>query len=84
MFGLPSVDPDDQSRIIIIEANELVVGLLVDSVSEVAYLRESEIELAPSTGNEETSRYITGVHSQDGSLLILVDVRKLVTEEDLI
>ncbi len=81
-FGLPRKEVDDISRIIIIESGEHVVGLLVDSVAEVVYLRASEIESAPNVGNEESARYIQGVHSQDGNLLILVDVNKLLTEEE--
>ena len=81
-FGLPAKDVDDASRIIIIESNEQVVGLLVDSVAEVVYLRASEIESSPNVGNEDSARYIQGVHSQDGNLLILVDVNKLLTEEE--
>ncbi len=79
-FGLPANEMDDASRIIIIESGEQVVGLLVDSVAEVVYLRAAEIESSPNVGNEESSRYIQGVHSQDGQLLILVDVNKLLTE----
>ncbi|MFQ5488465.1 MAG: chemotaxis protein CheW [Gammaproteobacteria bacterium] len=81
-FGLPANDMDDASRIIIIESGEQVVGLLVDSVAEVVYLRASEIESSPNVGNEESSRYIQGVHSQEGQLLILVDVNKLLTEDE--
>jgi purine-binding chemotaxis protein CheW len=56
--------------------------MLVDSVAEVVYLRSSEIESSPSVGNEESSRFIQGVHSRDGSLLILVDVNRLLTRDE--
>ncbi len=81
-FGMPSKELDDASRIIIIEAGEQVVGLLVDSVAEVVYLRASEIESAPNIGNEDSSRYIQGVHSSEGNLLIMIDVNKLLTEDE--
>lgn len=81
-FGMPPKEPDDTSRIIIIEAGEQVVGLLVDSVAEVVYLRASEIESAPNVGNEDSSRYIQGVHSSEGNLLIMIDVNKLLTEDE--
>ncbi|MBI5451325.1 MAG: chemotaxis protein CheW [Gammaproteobacteria bacterium] len=81
-FDLVHKTPDEQSRIIIIESHGQVVGLLVDAVSEVAYLRESEIGSAPLTGAED-SRYIHGVHSADGKLLILVDVNKLLSESEV-
>ncbi|BCX81601.1 purine-binding chemotaxis protein CheW [Methylomarinovum caldicuralii] len=82
-FGLPSKEPDDLSRIVIIESNNQVIGILVDSVAEVVELRGDEIEVAPNMGNEESARYIQGVSSRKGELLILVDLNKLLTEEEM-
>lgn len=81
-FGLPDVDPDDETRIVIVEANNNVVGILVDSVAEVVDLKASEIETAPNVGNDESSKYIQGVSSRDEELLILVDVNKLLSDEE--
>ena len=81
-FGLPETEADDATRIVIIEAEEQVVGILVDSVAEVVYLKQSEIETAPNVGNEESSRYIQGVANRDDGLLILVDLNKLLTDEE--
>ena len=81
-FGLPPKEIEDASRIVIIESADQVVGMLVDSVAEVVYLRYSEIESSPNVGNEESSRFIQGVHSRNDSLLILVDVNKLLTENE--
>jgi len=81
-FGLPPKEIEDPSRIVIIESADQVVGMLVDSVAEVVYLRYSEIESSPNVGNEESSRFIQGVHSRNDSLLILVDVNKLLTEDE--
>jgi len=81
-FGLPPKEIEDPSRIVIIESADQVVGMLVDSVAEVVYLRYSEIESSPNVGNEESSRFIQGVHSRNDSLLILVDVNKLLTENE--
>jgi len=81
-FGLPPKEIEDPSRIVIIESADQVVGMLVDSVAEVVYLRYSEIESSPNVGTEESSRFIQGVHSRNNSLLILVDVNKLLTENE--
>jgi purine-binding chemotaxis protein CheW len=81
-FGLPSTEIDDASRIVIIESDKQVVGILVDSVAEVVELRTTEIDSAPNVGNEESSRYIQGVASRDDDLLILVDLNRLLTEEE--
>jgi purine-binding chemotaxis protein CheW len=81
-FGLSTGELDEASRIVIIESEQQVVGILVDSVAEVVELRQSEIDSAPNTGNEDSSRYIQGVASRDEDLLIVVDVNKLLTEEE--
>jgi len=81
-FGLPPKEMDDATRIVIIEAENQTVGIVVDSVSEVVDVNASEIETAPNVGNDETARYIEGVVSRDEELLILVDLNKLLTEDE--
>ncbi|MBL4608607.1 MAG: chemotaxis protein CheW [Pseudomonadales bacterium] len=81
-FGLQPDDVTDQSRIVIIEAEGQVIGILVDSVSEVVYLRQSEIESTPSIGNEDNGRFIQGVCNKNDELLILVELDKLFTENE--
>jgi purine-binding chemotaxis protein CheW len=81
-FGLPSSDISDNTRIVIIESDDQVVGILVDSVAEVVYLRSSEIDSAPNVGTEESAKFIQGVSNRDGQLLILVDLNKLLNDEE--
>jgi purine-binding chemotaxis protein CheW len=81
-FGLMPKDMDDSTRIVIIEADEQVVGILVDSVAEVVDLHASEMETAPNVGTEESAKFIQGVASHDSELLILVDLNKLLTDEE--
>lgn len=81
-FGLREKELDDTSRIVIIEVANNVIGILVDSVAEVVYLRESEIESAPNVGSGDSSRYIQGVSNRDSKLLILVDLNKLLNDDE--
>ena len=81
-FGLDSAEITDNTRIVIIEADKQVVGILVDSVAEVVYLRQSEIETAPNVGNDESAKFIQGVCNKNGELLILVELDKMMTEEE--
>jgi purine-binding chemotaxis protein CheW len=83
-FGLmPKESNDDQSRIIIVEVNGNVIGMLVDSVAEVVYLHQSEIDSVPMVNNDDSSRFIQGVCSREEQLLILVDANKFLTEEEV-
>ena len=81
-FGLMPAEVTDSSRIIIIEAEKQVVGILVDSVAEVVYLKASEIDDAPSVGTEESARFIQGVSNRKDDLLILVDLNKLLSDNE--
>jgi purine-binding chemotaxis protein CheW len=73
---------DDATRIVIIETEHQTVGIIVDSVSEVVDIYSNEIETAPNVGNDETARYIDGVVSRGDELLILVDLNKLLTDDE--
>lgn len=81
-FGLAPKEMDDSTRIVIIESDEQVVGILVDSVAEVVDLNTMEIETAPNVGTDENTKFIQGVSSHDNELLILVDLNKLLSDEE--
>jgi purine-binding chemotaxis protein CheW len=81
-FGLQPAEVDDSTRVVIIEAEKQVIGILVDSVAEVVYLRRSEIDNAPNVGTEESAKFIQGVSNRDNELLILVDLDKLLSDDE--
>ena len=80
-FGLPPQETDDASRIIVVDAFDKVIGLLVDNVSEVAYVPNSQIESAPNVGTDDGNRFVSGVSNRDGELLIMLDLAKLIDME---
>jgi purine-binding chemotaxis protein CheW len=81
-FGLSDSEVSDHTRIVVIEIDNQVIGVLVDSVAEVVYLRQSEIETAPNVGNEESAKFIHGVCNKNGELIILIEFDKMLTEEE--
>jgi purine-binding chemotaxis protein CheW len=81
-FGLPPSEVTDNSRIVIIESERQVIGIMVDSVAEVVYLKQSEIDTAPNVGTDESAKFIQGVSNRDGELLILVDLNKLLSDDE--
>ncbi|CAM3890298.1 chemotaxis protein CheW [Rheinheimera salexigens] len=81
-FGLEPAELTDNSRIVIIEAEKQVIGILVDSVAEVVYLKQSDIDTAPNVGTDESARFIQGVTNREDELLILVDLNKLLSDEE--
>jgi purine-binding chemotaxis protein CheW len=81
-FGLSPQESTENSRIIIVEVGGHVIGMLVDNVAEVVYLHQSEIDTAPNV-SDDSSRFIQGVCNRDKYLLILVDVNKLLDEQEI-
>lgn len=78
LFGLPPTESSNDSRIIVIELEDQVIGMLVDSVAEVIYLRQSQIERAPSVGTEESTKFISGVSYHNDELIILLDLNRMI------
>jgi len=81
-FGLNDADITDTSRIVVMESADQIMGILVDSVAEVVYLKSSEIETAPNVGSEESARFIQGVCNKNGELIILVEFDKMLTDHE--
>ena len=81
-FGLPPSEVTDNTRIMIIESGKNVVGILVDSVAEVADLNISDIDDTPNVGTEESAKFISGVCNRKDDLLILIDLTKLLTDQE--
>jgi len=81
-FGLQTKALDENTRVIVIETEDQSVGILVDAIAEVADIPKSGIEITPNVGNTDTSKYILGVYSAKSDLIILVDISKLLTEDE--
>ena len=81
-FGLSPAEITDNTRIIIIEVDKQVVGILVDKVSEVVDLYQHEIDPAPNVGIDANSKFIKGVCYRNDCLMILIDLEKLLTDDE--
>lgn len=88
-FQLPDDETSSQqSRVIIVEStlgNEnMILGALADSVDEVIELDADHIEPAPRVGVRLDTRFILGIGKRDGNFIILLDVARVFSEEELI
>ena len=81
LFGLMREEATEQTRVMIVECNKNIVGLLVDSVAEVVNLQNTDIDSPPNIGNDESSKYIQGIYSKNGDVLILVDLNRLLSPD---
>jgi len=82
-FNLGSVEYNQFTVVIILNVKGRVVGIVVDSVSDVIALSNEQIRAAPELSGELESDYITGLGTLAERMLILVDIEKLMTSRDM-
>lgn len=81
-FGLPRRDHDKNTRIIVVELTDKVVGFMMDAVKEVIRVERSVIEPPPDLAIGIDAHYITGVAKLDDRLLILLDLDEVLSAEE--
>jgi len=83
-LGLPSSEPGEESRIIVAEVEDNIVGLLVDSASEVLRISTENIEPTPAViENKVDTRYIQGIGRIGNRLFVLLDLDKVLSAEEI-
>jgi len=81
---MPRKDFDSETRVIIIENENIVVGFIVDEVKEVLRIPESIITPPPAIAVSEAAEYIKAVARTESGLIILLDTDKLLDRVDFI
>ena len=82
-FGEKRIEASRKNRILVAEIENKMVGLIVDTASEVIRLPESEIEAPPQAFEESEVKYVTGVGKLNGRLVILIDLSKILQNGEL-
>ena len=77
-LNLPQKDYTDDTRIIIVKAVEIAVGLIVDAVSEVTAVQAEQIEPPQAVTGNIGENYISGVGKLENRLLILLNLEELI------
>jgi purine-binding chemotaxis protein CheW len=77
-----AIENSPKTRVLVIALDGKLIGLLVDSASEVLKIASAEIEPSPQLFGEDNERYVTGVAKHLGRLVILLDVNKLLPEPE--
>ncbi len=82
-FGMEAVEYSKFTVIIVVMVGQKIAGLVVDAVSDVLNIQQSEVRPAPDFGARADTRFISGVASIGDKLAVLVDIDKLLTEEEV-
>lgn len=81
-FGLGKLQTDKKSRILVVDLENRLLGLFVNSASEVLKIPASDVEPPASMFSDGESGYVTGVGKLRGRLIILLDIAKLLQRKD--
>jgi purine-binding chemotaxis protein CheW len=82
-FGEKVPEPSKKNRIVVAELEGRLIGLLVNSASEVLRLPPSQIESPNNVFREGELDYITGVGKLNGRLVILLDLSRVLQRGEL-
>lgn len=82
-FHLERADYNDVTVVIILNVAQRVVGMVVDSVSDVITLAPGQVKAAPVFGADLDTKYITGIGTVDQRMLILIDIERLMSTADM-
>jgi len=82
-FGVGSAHYDQFTVVIILNIGKRVVGVVVDSVSDVLTLTSQQVKAAPEFATTLNTEYITGLGTVDERMLILVDIERLMSSADM-
>lgn len=81
-FGMAADERTSETRIIVADVNNSIVGLKVDAVSEVLRLPSDTVEPPPLLVKGTESDYIKGVGKLEGRLIILLDIGKILSKTE--
>ncbi len=87
-FGLEAMEYMDRTCIIVVEIGRenghVLIGIVVDSVSEVLNIKGGDIEETPNFGSKLNTDYILGMAKAGGGIKILLDIDKVLSDEALV
>lgn len=86
-FDMPAIPYDDRTCIIVVEIETeeatVMIGIVVDSVSEVINIRTEEIEDAPEFGAKLNTHYILGMAKIEGNVKILLNIDQVLATDEI-
>ncbi|HPF70377.1 MAG TPA: chemotaxis protein CheW [Candidatus Krumholzibacteria bacterium] len=79
-FGMPEIEPTEQTCIVVVQVNDSTIGLLVDRVSEVQDIGAKHIEGPPTVGRRAVDGFVRGISKAAGRVTLLLDIDCIVDE----
>ncbi|WP_297203856.1 chemotaxis protein CheW [uncultured Brachyspira sp.] len=81
-FNLEEIEGDKNTGIIIVKIEDVDMGIIIDSISKVVSIANSDIQPPPPMLSGIGQKYIKGVGKLEDKLLVVLDLEKLFTTDD--
>jgi purine-binding chemotaxis protein CheW len=81
-FNLPAQEFDDNTKIIIVNANSTMVGLIVDEVDEIVIFDESNIENTPQIIANQKRRFLSGIAKKGDKIVLILDIENILSLDE--
>jgi purine-binding chemotaxis protein CheW len=82
-LNIEAAEKSAETRIIVVEAEKVKVGMIVDSVSEVLRVSGDEVEASPTLTADMSAAFLQGVVKKDNRLIILLDLTRVLSLEEI-
>ena len=82
-FGMETVEQTDETCIIVVQAQGVEMGIVVDRVSEVTDIATEEIQDAPSFGTSVDTDYILGIGKSEEHVKLLLDIDQVLSPDEV-
>jgi purine-binding chemotaxis protein CheW len=82
-FGMPESEYGQRTSIIVVKVGEVMMGVIVDGVSEVLSLAAADIEDTPDFGRGIETPYILGMAKTKGKVRMLLDIEQVLSTQDI-
>lgn len=82
-FKMEPREYDDRTCVVVVEVNETAIGMVVDEVREVQDIPEAQIDPPPKVSQKSSSRFIQGLGKIGEKVTIVLNVQKLLYDEEL-
>ncbi|MCP3901770.1 MAG: purine-binding chemotaxis protein CheW [Desulfobacteraceae bacterium] len=86
-FDMETIEYNDRTCIIVVEidseSSTVLIGIVVDAVSEVLNIKEDEIEETPTFGTKLDTEYILGMAKMEGGVKILLNIDRVLSSEEI-
>ena len=82
-FGMPEAEYTKETCTIVVDIDNRLMGIIVDTVSEVLDINGGDIEPTPTLGSGIKTDFMLGMGKIKGKVKILLDINKVLTIEEL-